>query len=102
MAGRIEIKQGAKLTVEAAMRFANGTLMTDLQAGWISSQVRNTSDVLVGSLTWTVPSSGIARGTADTTGWAVGTHRCDIRVARPDGTMISETVDLRVLAAVTR
>ena len=102
MAGRIEIKQGAHLTVDTAMRFANGTLMADLQAGWISSQVRDTSDGLVGSLSWTVTSPGIARGTATTTGWAVGTHRCDIRVDRPDGTIISTTIELRVLAAVTR
>ncbi len=102
MTDRIVIKRGAKLTLRAELKNADGTAMSDLDADWITSQVRDTGDVVVGELTWTVTAPGVAIGEAETEDWTVGSHRFDIRIARPDGTVYSETLSARVDAAVTQ
>jgi hypothetical protein len=99
---QIEIKRGAVLRLRAEVTNADGSAMVDLEEDWVTSQVRDAADALIGSLAWTLAAPATLEVTADTSAWPVGTHRLDIRIARPDGTAYSDTLSLRVDAAVTQ
>lgn len=99
---QIEIKRGAALRLRAEVTNPDGSAMTDLEAGWATSQVRDATDALVGTITWTLSAPATLDGSADTSDWMVGTHRIDLRIARPDGTVFSDSLSLRVDAAVTQ
>lgn len=72
---QIEIKRGALLRLRAEVTNTDGSAMVDLDAAWVTSQVRDAADALIGSLTWTLAATATLDTSAVTDDWPVGTHR---------------------------
>jgi hypothetical protein len=99
----LTVKRGSSLQLMLALSHDDGSA-ADLSGMTLSSQVRDSHDRLVATLT-VVPSGqlGVASILQPTADWPTGVLRIDFRISSGDGVvLISDTKTILVEGAVTR
>ena len=103
----VQHKRGATFIGSGVYKNAQ-SLPVDLTGRTVTSQVRTRGGKLVGNLAVTLgnqtlsPGSFVCRAESAATGtWPLGTLLWDIRITGPEGTTITETVEVEVLREAT-
>ena len=96
---KITHKQGD--TLEWVITLTENSSAVDITSYTIRSQIRSTSDVLIGSLTVTKTDSAngifsLSATAAQTDTWTAGDHKCDIEFTDGSNTFSTQTFDVTI------
>ena len=96
----IEVKQGDTLSLGLQFSDDDGTPL-DLSSYAIAAEVRDSAEQLVGTLSITTGSDGVASVSNDTSAWPLGNLRCDFKLTVDGAVIHSDTFGIKVSNKVT-